>query len=403
VPYHFNDLRRKATQDAAQIAGLNVIDIINEPTAATLTYAWLHDQLATDSEEHNEPRHVLVYDLGGGTFDVTVVRYTPTRFEVLATDGDVYLGGVDWNNRLLDYVADQFVAEHGSDPRESAAATQLLRHQCDLAKIALTDEQKTEIRCSFRRESSTVTVTRQKFEELTADLVQRTIDTVHLVLEQAQITAKELDNVVLVGGSTLMPMISQRLQQEFSVQLYRDLSPYKAVAQGAAIHAAILESKFRGEESGLAQKLRTQLARIENVEVNSHGLGVVILDPRTKQAANYVMIPRNTRLPAEKRQSFVTTRDGQQRIRVQVIQGEAPDPQACAQIGEFFVTNLPAGLPKGSPIEVVYSFDASGRIHVRAEDKTGGAMETAQIKGTGALSVEKLDVLSHLANEYQLD
>lgn len=403
VPYHFNDRRRKATQDAAKVAGLNVIDIINEPTAATLTYAWMHGQLGAGGEGQETLRKVLVYDLGGGTFDVTVVQYTPTHIQVLATDGDVHLGGVDWNDRLVDYVAEQFAAEHGEDPRESEAAVHLLRYQCDLAKIALSDQVEAEVRCTFRQKSSTVRVTRKKFEEITAELVQRTVDTVHLVLEQAGVTADELDTVVLVGGSTLMPMISERLESEFQFKLYRDLSPYKAVAQGAAIHAAILEAKYRGADSTLSERLRARLASVEQIEVNSHGLGVVILDQATKKPANYVMIPRNTRIPAEKRKSFVTVKDGQRRIRVQVIQGEAPDPAACDQIGEFVVTDLPSGLPKGSPVEVVYSFDNNGRIHVHAEDKTGGAIETAHIERAGALSVENIDALSHLVNEYHLD
>src|SRR5690242_3661225 len=202
VPYYFNDARRKATQDAGRISGLNVIDIINEPTAATLTYAWQRGELGAAKGKFERPRMALVYDLGGGTFDVTVVKYTPTHFQVLATDGDVYLGGVDWNDRLLNYVADQFKAKHGSDPRDSAVTTQVLRNDCDLAKIALSNSNQTSIVCRHEGKSNSVTVTRDQFEQLTSDLLQRTIDTTELVIEQAKIQPEQLDAIVLVGGST---------------------------------------------------------------------------------------------------------------------------------------------------------------------------------------------------------
>lgn len=172
VPYYFNDLRRKATQDAGRIAGLHVIDIINEPTAATLTYAWKDDALGGASATE-KPRHALVYDLGGGTFDVTVVACTPNHFRVLATDGDVMLGGIDWNDRLLDYVATQFQDEHRLDFRTSPAAVQMIRYECDQAKIVLSESQEATINCRYEGKSLSVIVTKDQFEELTADLVQR--------------------------------------------------------------------------------------------------------------------------------------------------------------------------------------------------------------------------------------
>ncbi len=175
VPAYFNDARRKATQDAGRIAGLNVIDIINEPTAATLTYAWHRKELGTKQGEQR-PHQAMVYDLGGGTFDVTVVRYTPTHFQVLATDGDVQLGGVDWNDRLLEYVAKEFKAKHNLDVNTSPATLQMLRHDCDQAKIALTESTQTKIPCRHEGKSLSVPITREQFEDMTADLLQRTID-----------------------------------------------------------------------------------------------------------------------------------------------------------------------------------------------------------------------------------
>ena len=207
VPYYFNDLRRKATQDAGKIAGLHVIDIINEPTAATLTYAWKDNALG-EMGENEKPRHVLVYDLGGGTFDVTVVSCAQNHFRVLATDGDVMLGGVDWNDRLLNYAADQFQQEHGIDFREVATAEQMIRFECDQAKIALSQSEETNISCRCNGKSSSIQITRDQLEELTADLTQRTIDTTENVIEQANISAEQLDCLVMVGGSSLMPMSS---------------------------------------------------------------------------------------------------------------------------------------------------------------------------------------------------
>jgi molecular chaperone DnaK len=175
VPYYFNDARRKATQDAGRIAGLNVVDIINEPTAATLTYAWHRGELGAQAKQGARPKIAMVYDLGGGTFDVTLVKYTPTHFQVLATDGDVQLGGVDWNDRLLDYIAGEYQSKYGKDPRESRATVQVLRNDCDQAKIALTDQPQVTLTCRHEGKSVSATITREKFEELTADLMQRTI------------------------------------------------------------------------------------------------------------------------------------------------------------------------------------------------------------------------------------
>jgi molecular chaperone DnaK len=401
VPYYFNDARRKATQDAGKIAGLNVIDIINEPTAATLTYAWKRHELGVAQDGDGKPRLAMVYDLGGGTFDVTVVRYTPTHFQVLATDGDVLLGGVDWNDRLLDHVAEQFKSEHGLDLRESAAAKQLMEYECDQAKIALTAGDQVSIPCRYQGKTHTVNITRGQFEEITADLIQRTIDTAELVLEQAKMASSQLDAIVLVGGSTLMPIVGTRLEQAFGAQPFRGLSPHTSVAQGAAIHAAILEAKHRGPDSTLAESLKKMLAAVQQDNVNSHGLGIVARNPKDERQLNYVMIPRNSKLPAEKRHTFVTNQDNQRRVHVKVIQGEAPDPGACAQIGDFYVRDLPEGLPKGSPVDVVYAFDDSGRVHVQAE--ASGKAATIEIERSGGLDDSKIDVLTKLASEYMVD
>jgi len=403
VPYYFNDARRKSTQDAGRIAGLHVIDIINEPTAATLTYAWHCGELGGTGEWHGEPRRVLIYDLGGGTFDVTVVQYTPTHFQVLATDGDVQLGGVDWNDRLVDCVASEFKTRHGADPHESAQTLQVLRNDCDRAKIDLTDKAETRINCRHGGRAVSVTVTRDQFEAMTADLLQRTADTMRLVIEQAKLKPDALDAIVLVGGSTLMPQVPRMIERVTGRKPYQGLSPYTSVAQGAAIHAAILEAKYRGEQSELAEKVRKMLASVKQENVNSHGLGVVATNPRSGKTVNHVMIPRNSRLPVEVRQTFKTSREGQRRVSVQVLEGDAPDPNACSLLGKCRITDLPPNLPKGSLIEVLYSFDAAGRIAVKACDKTSGREAAIEIERRGRLDEKQVDGFAALANEYKVE
>lgn len=402
VPYYFNDARRKATQDAAKIAGINAIDIINEPTAATLTYAWHKGELGV-GKETDRPRQVLVYDLGGGTFDVTLVRYTPTHFQVLATDGDVHLGGVDWNDRLLDLVADEFKAKHGIDIHEIPTAVHVLRNDCDQAKIALSEAQKTSITFRHGGKAVSVSITRDQFEQITADLLQRTIDTTELVLQTAKIDPKELDAIVLVGGSTLMPRVPKLLEQITGLKPYQGISPHTSVAQGAAIHAAILEAKYRGERSEMADIIRRRLKGVRQDDVNSHGLGVVAVNPRSGKPVNHVMIPRNTPLPAEKSQVFHTIQDNQQRVSVKVVEGDAPDPAACSLIGKCRVTDLPTTLPKGSPIEVTYAFDENGRVTVRAKDLTGGKEAKIEIERGGGLNEEQIDAYGKLASDYKVE
>lgn len=403
VPYYFNDARRKATEDAGRIAGLNVVDIINEPTAATLTYAWERGELGVGAWTGGKPKKTLVYDLGGGTFDVTVVQHTPNHFQVLATDGDVHLGGVDWNERLVEHVCAEFKNRHGVDPRESDQTWQVLRNDCDLAKLELSDKNDTVISCRHGGKAVSVHVTRSQFERMTADLLQRTADTTELVLEQAGVTGKDLDGLVLVGGSTLMQQVPRMIQRLTGLEPYDKVNRYTAVAQGAAIHAAILEIKYRGEKSEVAEKVRRILGGVKQEDVNSHGLGIVARHPRTGRFMNHVMIRRNSRLPIQVRRSFRTTHDGQDRVTVQVLEGDAPDPAACSLLGKCRITGLPGNLPKGSPIEVTYAFDASGRITVRARSKAGGEEATINIERRGGLTDAEVEAFWKLASEYKVE
>lgn len=403
VPYYFNDARRKATENAGRIAGLHVIDIINEPTAATLTYAWHRGELGAVGPGEQKPRVALVYDLGGGTFDVTAVRYTPTHFRVLATDGDVRLGGVDWNDRLLDHVAEEFKARHGVDLRSSPETVQMLHNDCDLAKIELSEQPRTTITCRHAGKALSMTVSREQFETMTSDLLQRTADTTGLVLEQAGLKMEQLDAVVMVGGATLMPQVPRMLEQVTGQKPHDEISPHTAVAQGAAIHAAILEVKHRGQQSVLAEKVRKMLASVRQENVNSHGLGILATNPKDQKEVNHLMIPRNTRLPVKVSQTFKTNKQNQQRVTVQVIEGDAPDPMACSLLGKCRITELPPHLDQGAPIEVTYAFDASGRITVEAQEKTAGKQASIEIERRSGLNEEQIDAYVKLANEYTVE
>lgn len=403
VPYYFNDARRKATEDAGRIAGFNVIDVMNEPTAATLTYAWQRGELGAVGKEAQKARKAIVYDLGGGTFDVTVVRYTPTHFQVLATDGDVQLGGVDWNDRLADYVADEFKSKYHEDPHDSPQTMQILRNECDVAKIELSTKNETAVTCRHNGKSITVPVAREKFESLTADLLQRTSDTLLLVLDQAKVAVEELDAIVLTGGSTLMPAVRQMIKDVTGREAYTGISPYTAVAQGAAIHAAILEAQHRPGGTEMATKIRKMLTGVMQENVNSHGLGIVVKDPRSGTTINHVMIPRNSRIPVEAKQVFCTNSDNQARVTVQVMEGDAPDPTACSLLGKCRISDLPPGMPKGAPVEVTYAFNSGGRIVVNALEKTNGKQATIEIERRGALTDEQFDVFAKLAAEYKVE
>lgn len=404
VPYYFNDVRRKATQDAGRIAGLNVIDIINEPTAATLAYAWQMNELG-NTNLGNKEKTILVYDLGGGTFDVTVVRYTPTHFRVLATDGDVMLGGLDWSRRIVDHVSEQFMKKHGADPREVPETLQILAQECEAAKRQLSNRAQTPVNVYHQGKSLTLSLTRGDFERMTGDLMQRTRDTTELVIQQAGVEPEQLDEVMLVGGSTNMPVVEIMLTQVCRRKPSRVVVPEEAVARGAAIHAAILEAKATGGESRMGKSVINRLRSVTATDVNSHSLGVKITDPNDKsRKVNHIMIPKNTAIPFSITQKFVTNSDNQQRIHVSVLEGDAEDPMACEQIGDFRIFGLPANLPKGSPVEVSYNYDANGRINVTARELTSGTdAATDIVRANAQVTDQNIDALSMLANNYEVE
>jgi molecular chaperone DnaK len=403
VPYYFNDVRRKATQDAGRIAGFNVIDIINEPTAATLAYAWQRGELGRQ-DLANKERTILVYDLGGGTFDVTVVRYTPTTFRVLATDGDVMLGGLDWSRRVVDHVAEQFHRKFNEDPRENPESMMTLTQECEYAKRELSGKAQVPINCYYKGKSLTVSLTRGDFERMTADLMQRTRDTTELVMQQAGIKRGELDEVVLVGGSTYMPVVEAMLQEVSGREPSRAVVPEEAVAQGACIHAAILEARATGGDSRMARAVNARLRSVNTTDVNSHSLGVKITDPVNRsRKINHIMIPKNTPVPHKVTQRFVTNSPNQQRIHICVLEGDASDPDACTTIGDFRIVELPPNLPANSPVEVTYEYDKNGRISAHAREVTGNREARIEIQRAQGLDKEGVSAFETLATGYHVE
>ncbi len=403
VPYYFNDIRRKATQDAGRIAGLNVVDIINEPTAATLAYAWMKGELGR-TDLIQDARTLLVYDLGGGTFDVTIVRYTPTQFRVLATDGDVMLGGIDWTRRLVDHVSEQFMRKFGVDPREDADALRNFTRECEDAKRNLSSKTQVPITVYHQGKTLTVSLTRTDFERMTSDLLQRTRDTTELVMQQAGVNPGSLAEVVLVGGSTYMPAVEKMLTDVCLRTPSRELRPEEAVAQGAAIHAAILEARENRGSSKVAAAILGRLRSVQATDVNSHSLGIKVSSPEDRtRKINHIMIPKNSQIPFSISQRFVTNSANQQSIHVYILEGDAQDPNACTQIGDFRITQLPPNLPAGSPVEITYAYDANGRIQATAKELVGNRAASAEIVRDMGLSNQNVDAFGELAKGYKVE
>ena len=356
VPAYFDEPRRKATADAGEMAGLTVLDIVNEPTAAALAFGESVGYLSRTGEPKEELT-VLVYDLGGGTFDATLLKLAPGDVRTVATDGDVQLGGHDWDERLVDYVAEKFLREHNVDPREDPASLNRLYAAVVEAKHALTPRSRTTVRFDFADRSVNVEITREKFEELTADLLERTAYTTRQLVVDAKMQFGDLTRVLLVGGSTRMPMVAEMLEQTTGVVPERTVNPDEAVARGAALYAAYLIAK--GAKDGSPPEF-------EVTNVNAHSLGVEGIDQETLRKTNVVLIPRNTPLPVKRTERFVTKTENQRSIVLQILEGESSLPGECTAIGRTVIRDIPSGLAKGWPIEVTFEYGTNGRLNVRA-------------------------------------
>ncbi len=355
VPAYFNEPRRKATQDAGYLAGLDVIDIINEPTAAAISYGMQRGFLDLQGESQNDEL-ILVYDLGGGTFDVTLMEISGRNYNAVATGGDVRLGGTDWDHRIVDYVGDQFQQEFGIDPRKDDAAVERLMQEAEDAKRSLTARSEVSIFFAHEGERLRVTFNRNEFESMTGDLLDRTHFTIRTMLREAGYAWKDVTRLLLVGGSTRMPMVQEMLQQESGLTVDRSLSPDEAVAHGAALYAGfLLDDEDNIDEYRMFVK-----------NVCSHDLGVLGVERSTGRKRRHTMIARNTQLPATGHGVFTTYKDNQDSVMVTVVEGGDDSGLHATEIGKCIVSGFPPGLPAHTPVEVMFKYGTNGRLSIYA-------------------------------------
>jgi molecular chaperone DnaK len=368
VPAYFNEPRRKATMDAARMAGLKEVELLNEPTAAALAFGYelgvFNEKggLADVATKVPGRYSLLVYDLGGGTFDVTLMRIEDKHFRALVCDGDVQLGGRDWDERVVRYAAECFQRETGVDLTADAEATAALWVQAEEAKRALTQRTQTVLRVSHAGKRVAIELTREDLLSLTADLLGRTRLTCELAVQEAHVKWDLIDAVLLVGGSSRMPMVSEMLQEISGRPPNRSVSPDEAVAQGAALYAQMVW----GEDAELKESVRRpSTAKITNV--NAHSLGIVGFDPKIGDRRVSVLIPKNSPIPKSNTKTFRTRRAGQELIYIQIVEGESSHPDRCTLIGECKLKGLPKDLPPEWPVHVTFAYRRDGRVFVEAQ------------------------------------
>ncbi len=379
VPAYFNEPRRKATQDAGELAGFNVLDIINEPTAAAIAYGVLQ-KFSPSGDAAAGKETVLVYDLGGGTFDATLMELEGTQFTAIATAGDVHLGGIDWDNRIFEYVADKFVDKFQVDPREDDSAAERLRQSAEVAKMALTARNVYKMHCEYDGNRMRLDLTREEFQELTQDLVERTLFTIRRMLKEASRTWEDITRILLVGGSTRMPMVIEALEAESGVVINRSISPDEAVAHGAAVYADFVLASQNDEETDLLVR-----------NVNSHDLGVLAVEASTGMPRRKILIPKNSSLPAKGSGNFKTRDKNQQTVAVNVIEGGDASGRNSTKIGACVVSDLPENLPAKTAVAVEFKYLENGRLNVSATIPGTDVQATLEIERAAGLSDEKIE------------
>jgi molecular chaperone DnaK len=367
VPAYFNDSQRQATKDAGQIAGLEVARIINEPTAAALAYGL--------DKKKNEK--IAVFDLGGGTFDISILDVAEGVFEVLSTNGDTHLGGDDWDEALINHIADQFKKEQGIDLRKDQMALQRLKEAAEKAKKDLSFQTQADINLPFITADQsgpkhlTMSITRSQFERLTDQLFERCRGPVLKAMEDAKLKASDIDEVVLVGGSTRMPRVQQIVKEIFGKEPHKGVNPDEVVAVGAAIQGAVLTGDVKD---------------LLLLDVTPLSLGL-----ETKGGVFTKLVERNTTIPTEKKETFTTAEDNQSAVTIKVYQGERPMAADNRLLGEFNLEGIPPA-PTGTPqIEVAFNLDANGILQVSAKDKGTGKQQTINIESSGGLTKEQID------------
>ncbi|MEL0038499.1 MAG: molecular chaperone DnaK, partial [Halieaceae bacterium] len=372
VPAYFNDSQRQATKDAGKIAGLEVKRIINEPTAAALAYGM--DKAQGD-------RTVAVYDLGGGTFDISVIEIAEVdgehQFEVLATNGDTFLGGEDFDLRLIEYLADEFKKENGIDLHNDPLALQRLKEAAEKAKIELSSSQQTEVNLPYITADATgpkhlvVKLSRSKLESLVEDLVKRSLEPVKTALADSGLSPSEIQDVILVGGQTRMPLVQQAVADFFGKEPRKDVNPDEAVAMGASIQGAVLSGDVKD---------------VLLLDVTPLTLGI-----ETMGGVATPLIEKNTTIPTKKSQVFSTAEDNQTAVTIHVVQGERKQAGQNKSLGRFDLADIPPA-PRGVPqVEVTFDLDANGILNVSAKDKATGKEQSIRITASGGLSEDEID------------
>jgi molecular chaperone DnaK len=378
VPAYFDERKRTATQQAAKLAGLDVIEIINEPTSAAIALG--HDLMLKADQTITRPKQLLVYDLGGGTFDVTLLEFSDFTFRAVATDGDIYLGGRDFDERIIAIIAERFRDRHGVDPRMHLTEMQRLWKRAREIKHALSDRTDIPIEFEYEGMNTSFNLSRSEFEEAIEPLVDRSIATTRDVVEAAGKSFDEIDEILLVGGSSRIPMVVRKVEQLTGKKAKLTPNPDELIAHGAALYAAT-------KKGGILDSS----AQFDFVNVNAHSLGVRGTDVATKQKINKILIPRNTPLPASRVHRFVTSFDGQRSARVPLLEGESENPDYCNVLGECMV-RIDRPIPKGSVIKVICNYAANGTISVTAKLPQTNASAYVEIRRDSYSTIESLDI-----------